>query len=95
MPQSPFGLLADMSRLAFEANFVIGLRIMKLATGGDAAVSEAHLMVMEKIQTANTLVLENALALATGKSLHSVGKSSIAKYRKAVRANHRRLTRTS
>lgn len=92
MPQSPFGLFADMSRLAFEANFVIGLRMMRFAQGGQSAVSEANLMVMEKIETAHMLALENSLALAMGKSMHSVGKSSIAKYRKAVRANHRRLT---
>jgi hypothetical protein len=94
MAQSPFGLFADMSRLAFEANFVIGLRMMKLAAGGQAAATEAQLMVTEKINTANALALENAFAIATGKSLHSVGKSSIAKYRRAVRANHKRLSRT-
>jgi hypothetical protein len=93
MTQSPFGIFADMSRLAFEANFVIGLRMMKLASGGPAAASEAQLMVMEKIRTASTLAIENSFALATGKSLHSVGKSSIAKYRKAVKANHTRLIR--
>jgi hypothetical protein len=95
MVLSPFGLLADMSRLAFESNFVIGLRMMKLAAGGQAAASEAQLMVMEKINTANALAVENAFALATGKSLHSVGKKSIAKYRMAVRANHKRLSRTT
>lgn len=94
MPQSPFGIFADLSRLAFEANFVIGLRMMKLAAGGQDAAAEAQLMVMEKVRTANALALENTFALATGKSLHSVGKSSIAKYRRAVKANHRRLTRT-
>lgn len=95
MPQSPFGLFADMSRLAFEANFVIGLRMMKLAAGGQAAATEAQLMVMEKINTANALAVENAFALASGKSLHAVGKHSVAKYRRAVKANHRRLTRKS
>lgn len=94
MPQSPFGIFADLSRLAFEANFVIGLRMMKLAAGGQEAAAEAQLMVMEKVRTANALALDNAFALAAGKSLHSVGKSSIAKYRRAVKANHRRLTRT-
>jgi hypothetical protein len=93
MPQSPFGIFADFSRLAFEANFVIGLRMMKLAAGGQDAAAEAQLMVMEKVRTASTVALDNAFALATGKSLHSVGKSSIAKYRRAVKANHRRLTR--
>lgn len=93
MAQSPFGLLFDMSRLAWESNFVIALRMMKLATGGQAAANEAQLMVMEKLSTANALAVENAFALASGKSLHAVGKSSIARYRKEVKANHKRLTR--
>jgi len=93
MPQSPFGLFADMTRLAFEANFVIGLRMMKLAAGGQGATAEAQRMVVEKITTANALAFENAMALATGESLHSVGKHSVAKYRRAVKANHRRLSR--
>jgi hypothetical protein len=93
MPQSPFGLFADMSRLAFEANFVIGLRMMKLAAGGQAANAEAQRMVLEKIATANQVAVDNAFALMSGKSLHSVGKHSVAKYRRVVKANHRRLSR--
>lgn len=94
MPQSPFGLFADMTRLSVEASFVIGLRMMKLAGGGQAATAEAQRMVLEKITTANVLAVENAIALATGESLHSVGERSVAKYRKAVRANHKRLSRS-
>jgi len=94
MPQSQFGLFADMTRLSFEASFVIGLRMIKLAAGGQAASAEAQRMVLEKIVTANALAVENAWALATGKSLHSVGRHSVAKYRRAVKANHRRLSRT-
>jgi len=57
-------------------------------------LADMSLMVMEKINTASALAVENAFALATGKSLHAVGKSSVAKYRRAVRANHKRLSRT-
>ena len=94
MKQSPFALLADLANLTFESNMVIGLRMMRLASGGTRAADEAHLMVSEKIQTAGMLAIENAFALASGKSMHAVGKRSIATYRKAVRSNHERLTRT-
>ena len=93
MIQSPFSMLMDLSRLAFESNMVISMRMMRLAGGDQKAMAEAHLMVAEKIETASALAIENSFALATGSSLHSVGKSSIATYRKAVRANHKRLSR--
>jgi hypothetical protein len=89
----PFSLFADMASLALEANMVVGLRMMRLATGGEGAAREAHLMVAEKLQMAGTLAVENAMALASGKSMHAVGKSSIAKYRKAVLSNHKRLSK--
>jgi hypothetical protein len=91
---SPFSMFMDLSRLAFESNMVIGMRMMRLAGGDHRAMAEAQLMVTEKIQTAGMLAVENSIALATGKSFEAVGKSSIAKYRKAVRANHKRLSRT-
>jgi hypothetical protein len=93
MTQSPFSMFMDLSRLAFESNMVIGMRMMRLAAGDQKAMAEAQLMVTEKIQTAGTLAIENSIALASGKSLDSVSRSSIAKYSKVVRANHRRLSR--
>ncbi|MDB5524654.1 MAG: hypothetical protein JWM58_2417 [Rhizobium sp.] len=91
---SPFSMFMDLSRLAFESNMVIGMRMMHLATGDSKAMAEAHLMISEKIQTASSLAIENSFALASGKSLDSVSRSSIAKYSKVVRANHKRLSRT-
>ena len=91
--KSPFGMFFDLSQLAFESNMVIGLRMMKLAAGDSKAVTEAQLMTMEKMQAAATVTIDNAFALANGKSLESIGQSTIAHYRKTVRANHRRLTR--
>ena len=86
-------MLFDLSLLAVEANVVVGLRMMKLASGGPKAAAEAQLMVAEKIGLANRLAVENAFALATGRSLGSVHKSTVAKYTRAVRANRKRLTR--
>ncbi len=46
-----------LTMLAIESNEVVGLRLAKLITGGDAAWYEADLMVSEKI-TANLLLIE-------------------------------------
>jgi uncharacterized protein with beta-barrel porin domain len=88
-------MFMDLSQLAIESNMVIGMRMMRLAAGDSGAMAEAQLMVTEKIQTASDLAIENSFALASGKSFDAVSRSSIAKYRKAVRANHKRLSRAT
>lgn len=93
MANSPIGMFFDLSRLAIESNMVVGLRMMKLATGGSKAAAEAQLMVTEKIQLAGAIAVENAIALAVGKSAGAVHKSTVAKYTRAVRANRKRLMR--
>jgi hypothetical protein len=93
MQPTPFSMFFDLSRLAFESNMVIGLRMMKLAAGDGKALREAHLMTSEKMQAAAAIMVENAFALASGTSMESIGRSSIAHYRKKVRANQRRLSR--
>lgn len=70
--------------LAFESNVVIGLRLMKLAAGGDDAIQEAHLMVDEKIDAA----FEAMQSLWTGGTPETV----IDRYRVHVAANTRRLS---
>jgi hypothetical protein len=93
MKPTPFSMFFDLSRLAFESNMVIGLRMMKLAAGGPKAISEANLMTSEKLQAASSVMIDGAFALASGKSMESIGKSTVAHYRKKVRANHRRLSK--
>ena len=83
----------DLSRLAFESNMVIGLRMMTLAAGGPKAISEAQLMTSEKLQSAASVMIDGAVALASGKSMESIGKSTVAHYRRKVLANHRRLSK--
>lgn len=72
--------------LAFEAQRVIGLRVMKMAAGGPAAGREAERMVAEKGEA----LAEAATILATGGSPEAV----VRHYRTRVRANERRLSKT-
>ena len=75
----------DMNLLAFEAQQVIALRMMKLSLGGPKSSKEARRMVSEKAFAAG----EAGLKLAQGASSHSVVKH----YRRKVRANRQRLAK--
>jgi len=72
--------------LALESNRVVALRLMKLAAGGRRARAEANRMVGEKVVEAMTA----CATFMTGGSTARV----TARYRKRVRANARRLSRT-
>ena len=77
--------------LGMEASTVIGLRMAKMATGGDASGAEARRMVAEKIESA----IDLQTAMLTGKlgmnPLEGTQKV-LRHYRRKVRANRRRLT---
>jgi hypothetical protein len=70
--------------LAFEAQKVIELRLVRIAWGGAEASAEMQSMVAEKIDAA----MEAAGTLMTGGSPETV----IARYREHVAANTKRLT---
>ena len=77
-------LALDASMLAWEAQQVVALRLLKFARGGPAASREAKRMVTEKVLAFG----EAAAKVATGSTAGSVVKG----YRKKVQANRRRLT---
>jgi len=79
-------LTHDAVMLGLEAQRFIGLRLMKLSTGGPAAQAEAFRMVSEK----GAALTEAGLALARGGSAGSV----IRRYRTRVRSNKRRLLKS-
>jgi len=81
-----FDLTMRTTLLAFEAQRVIGLRMMKMAAGGRAAGREAERMVTEKGEA----LTEAATILATGGSPEAV----VRRYRTRVRANERRLSKS-
>jgi hypothetical protein len=80
-----FALAADGARLGFEAQRVIGLRLLRLGGGGAAAQTEASRMITEKM----TAFTEAAATLATGGCPRTV----VRRYRALVKANARRLSR--
>jgi hypothetical protein len=69
--------------LAFEANGVVALRMMKLARGDGNARREAELMITEKIQAA----FEATASLMAGASPDEI----VNRYRQHVAGNAKRL----
>ena len=79
--------------LGFEAQQVVGLRLMRLAAGGTGGQEEAQRMVTEKL-AAFTEVQTAAITTAIeGGSSERLGKKVVGVYKKRVRGNKRRLTR--
>lgn len=76
-----------VAMLAFEAQKVIELRLVKLSWGGTAAQAEASQMVSEKISA----LIEMTGSLMLGGSLDAV----VARYREHVAENAKRLTSVS
>jgi hypothetical protein len=70
--------------LVFESGNVIGLRMIKMMSGGRGSQDEAHLMVTEKVQA----MFEAGASLMTGGTMSSV----VDRYRQHVAANAKRLS---
>ena len=77
---------ADLAMASFEAQRVIGLRLLKLAAGGPGAAVESERMITEKIGAS----AEAAATLMMGGSTHKV----LRRYRQIMQANARRLSRS-
>jgi hypothetical protein len=82
----------DTWLLGFEAASVIGLRTLKMAAGGTGAAREADLMVREKLESVAQLHVRAAMG-TLGSTPAAATRSTLAHYRKKVRANRRRLAR--
>jgi hypothetical protein len=85
-------LAADSIRLGLEAQDVIGLRMIKAASGDFDSGQEAVRMVVEKGQAAwdaNFLITRSVIA---GEG-HLAPARALALYRRRVQANHRRLVK--
>lgn len=76
----------NLTMLAFEAQGVIAQRMMKVAMGGPTVQAELNRMVSEKMVAA----ARAGIQIATGASQATV----IRGYRKKVRSNSRRLSRS-
>ncbi|HMF23973.1 MAG TPA: hypothetical protein VKG24_17865 [Pseudolabrys sp.] len=88
-----FSLSSQAALLGLEAQNVMALRFMRLASGGALAQSESARMVSEKILALGEAQTAAALATIKGGKTHHVTRKVMRVYKKRVRANRRRLTK--
>jgi hypothetical protein len=85
-------LTFQASRLTWDAQGVIGLRLMKLAGGGPAAASEASSMIIEKVAAFSEAQAAALASVLGGRNGAHAMMSVLNVYEKNVRANRRRLS---
>ena len=86
-------LSVQAARLGWEAQGVMALRVMRMATQPAHSQTEARRMVTEKVAALGEAQAAVAAAVITGGKSHRVAKKVLGVYGKRVRANKRRLTR--
>jgi hypothetical protein len=79
------------AQTVWEANVVIAMRLMRLASGGGLAQREAQRMILEKVTANAEAQMAAAMKMMTGGGLIAASNSASALYRRKVRANKRRL----
>jgi len=82
----------DAWLLGLEASFTVGLRALKMMSGGRAAEAEARRMISEKIDAGQSLQAK-ALTGGLGMTAPSAAAKTLKHYRRKVRANRRRLAK--
>jgi hypothetical protein len=80
-------------QMGVEAQWVIALRMLRLAAGGSRMEAEATRMVTEKVAAAAEAQVVAAVAAISERPQHVVANKTIRAVRKHVRANKRRLSR--
>jgi hypothetical protein len=79
-------------QLSWEAQNVIALRMMRLASGDVRGQAELNRMVVEKIAAAVEAQVAAGAAMMTGRKDHVIAGKALAVYKNRVRANRRRLS---
>jgi hypothetical protein len=82
-----------LAQIGWDANVVVALRLMRLASGGALAQREAQRMIAEKAVAAGEAQTVAAAKMLSGRGVKAATKSASAVYRRKVRANRRRLSR--
>lgn len=88
------GLSLQGARLAWDAQNVIALRLMRLGLGGSRGRAEAQRMMSEKVAALVEAQASAAAAAMTGQNSHRIAKKVIGVYGKRVGRNRRRLARS-
>lgn len=87
-----FALGVQAFQLGVEAQSVIALRMMRLASGGARAKTEMSRMVIDKAAAVAEAQVAATTAVVTGRKDHVVVGKTLKVFRKRVKANKRRLT---
>ena len=82
------------AQLGLETQGVIALRLMRLMSQGSRSRIEARRMVTEKVAALAEAQAAAAATVVKGGKGHRVAKKVLGVYKKRVRANKRRLTRS-
>jgi hypothetical protein len=80
-------------QLGLDAQSVIALRMMRLASGGPTAKAEMSRMVTDKAEAIAEAQAAATRAVMTGSKEHVVAGKTLDVFSKRVRANKRRLSR--
>ena len=86
-------LSLQAAQLGFEAQGVMALRLMRLATPGTRGEAEARRMVTEKVAALAQAPTVAAATAVRGGNGPQVAAKVLGVYKKRVRANKRRLSR--
>jgi hypothetical protein len=89
----PWKLWTDAWQVGLDAQQVIAMRLVRISAGGAAADAECRRMVSEKVTAAVAAQAAAAAALVGGKGPGKAATAALAPVKRAVRANHRRLSR--
>jgi hypothetical protein len=81
----------EAARFGADVQQVMTLRMMRIASGGPGAATEAQQMVSEKLAAFGESQVALMTALATGRSFDSAAKLAYAPYRGGGRAQKRKL----
>jgi hypothetical protein len=81
----------EAMRFGADVQRVVALRMMRLASGGPLAATEARQMISEKVAAFTEAQVAIATALATGSSLYAATAEAYVPYQRCVRANCLRL----
>jgi hypothetical protein len=88
-----FALSLNALQMGIEAQTVIALRMLRLASGGALMKAEASRMATEKVAAAVEAQTVAAVATISGRPPHVVANKALKVLKKRVRANKRRLMR--
>jgi hypothetical protein len=88
-----FDVSLEAARLAWEAQTVMALRIMRVTAGGAPGRSETNKMVTEKVAALVEAQAAATVGAIQGKSGPVVARKVLNVYKKRVRGNKRRLSR--